>query len=168
MIFRSPSRTNVSSDRQETAQRVVSYEYIYCIGVFCWIFLSIPWFYSSIKWFRDDSHPLHPLTAHKHTFALFHRREESPRAKPHTHIPAPWSCSPGRSVTALRVCVCVYSKVFNLAFFLSLSTISVFLSHTHTHAVNPPQLHHMSYEIQYSCVPPRHTPKTVLESLKMP
>lgn len=133
----------------------------YCIGLFCWIFLSIRRFFSSIKWFRDDSHPLHPLTAHKHTFTLFHRREESPRAKPHTHTSAPRSCSPGRSATALRVCVYYYSKVFNLTFFLSLSTISVFLSHTH--AVNPPQLCHMSYKIQYSCVPLRHTPKTGLE-----
>lgn len=158
----------MSSGRQDTAQSVQSPpEYIlYCYlsGVFCWIFLSILRFFSSIKWFRDDSHPLHPLTAHKHTFTLFHRREESPWAKPHTHTPAPRSCSPGRSAKALRVCMYYYSKVFNLAFFLSLSTISVFLSHTH--AVNHPQLCHMSYEIQYSCVPLGHTPETGLESPK--
>lgn len=152
MIFRSPSRTNVSSDRRETAQHVQSLTgyilYRYLSGVFCWIFLSILRFFSSIKWFRDDSHPLHPLTAHKHTFTLFHRREESPRAKPHTHTPAPRSCSPGRSATALRVCVYYYSKVFNLAFFLSLSSISVFLSHTHTQSILPSSATcHMKYNI---------------------
>lgn len=131
------------------AERTVSY-WVHTVLLPFWSVLlnifSILRFFSSIKWFRDDSHPLHPLTAHKHTFTLFHRREESPWAKPHTHTPAPRSCSPGRSAKALRVCVYYYSKVFNLTFFLSLS---VFLSHTRSQST--PALPHVIRNTIFMC-----------------
>ncbi len=121
-------------------------------------------FYKVIQRWLTPFTPTDSTQTHFCTFSQEGRVAPSQATHPHTR---PSKLQPRtQCYSSACVCVCIQRSLTSLSSSRSLPFL--YFCHTHTHAVNPPQLCHMSYEIQYSCVPPRHTPKTVLESLKMP